>query len=64
MIVSLYKGKGEKTEYSNYRGISLLSMVGKIYLWILVDRICRVTESLIDDEQGCFRAESGCVDQI
>ena len=29
VIVPLYKGKGEMTECMNYRGISLLSMVGK-----------------------------------
>ena len=29
VMVSLYKGKGERTECSNYRGISLLSVVGK-----------------------------------
>ena len=23
-----------------------------------------MTEGLIDDEQGCFRADRGCVDQI
>ena len=28
VIFSLYKGKGERTECSNYRGISLLSAVG------------------------------------
>ena len=31
VIAPLYKGKGEKTECKNYRGISLLSVVGKIY---------------------------------
>ena len=31
VIVPLYKGKGEKSECKNYRGISLLSVVGKIY---------------------------------
>ena len=36
MIVSLYKGKGERTESENYRGISLLSMMGKVYADILV----------------------------
>ena len=36
--VPLYKGKGERTEYKNCRGISL-SMVGKIYAGILVDRV-------------------------
>ena len=39
MIFPLYKGKGERTEYSNYRGISLLSIVGKIYAGIQVDSL-------------------------
>ena len=38
----------------NYRYIILLSMIGKIYVGILVDRVQRVTEGLIDDEQGGF----------
>ena len=43
LIIPLYKGKGERTECSNYRGISLLSVVGKICAGILVDRIRNVT---------------------
>ena len=31
--------------------ISLLSVVGKIYAGILVDRVCKVSEDLIDNEQ-------------
>ena len=27
-------------------------MIGKIYAWVLVDRVCRLTGGLIDDEQG------------
>ena len=38
MIIPLYKGKGGRTECNNYRGISLLSVVGKIYAGILVDK--------------------------
>ena len=64
MIVPLYKGKGDRTECSNYRGISLLSVVGKIYAGILVDRVCKETEGFIYNEQGEFRAGRGCVDQI
>ena len=30
-IVPLYKGKGDKCECSNFRGISLLSAVGKLF---------------------------------
>ena len=52
------------TESSNYRGINLLSVVGKIYAGILVDKVRKVTEGLIDDEQGVFRAGRRCVDQI
>ena len=29
---------------------------------ILVDRVCKVTEGLIDDEQGGFRAGKVCID--
>ena len=43
MIVPLYKGKGERTEFKNYRGICLLSVVGKIHAGISVDRVCRET---------------------
>ena len=60
MIIPIYKGKGE----SNYRGISLWSMVGKICAWLLVNRVRKVTDGLIDDEQGGFRAGRRCVDQI
>ena len=64
VIIPLYKGKGERTECSNYRGVSLLNMVGKIYTGILVDRLCEVTECFIDDMQrelkkgGCEKSRS------
>ena len=38
-------------------------MVGKIYVGILVDRVHKMTEGLIDDEQGVVRAGRGCVGQ-
>ena len=56
VIVSLYKDKGERREFSNYRGISLLSVVGKIYAGILVERVSKMTEGLIGNKQGGFRA--------
>ena len=60
----LYKGKGEITECKNYRGISLLIVVGRIYVGILVDRVRTVTGGLIDEEQGNFRAGRRCLDQV
>ena len=38
-IVPLYNGKGEKCEYSNSRGISLLSVVGKLFGRVLIKRV-------------------------
>ena len=37
VIVLLYKDKGERTECKNYRGISLVSMAGKISMGIFVE---------------------------
>ena len=39
-------------------------MDGKIYAGVLVDRVHKVIEGLIDDVQGGFRAGRGCVDQM
>ena len=60
MIVPLYKR--ERMDCSNYRGINLLRTVGKLYAGILVDRVHKVTEDLIDDEQCSFRPGEDCVD--
>ena len=62
VIVLLYKRKGEITECKNYKGISLLSVVGIIYAGILVDRVHSVTGGLIDDEKRGFRMGKRYVD--
>ena len=64
MIVLLYKGKGERTECSTYRGINSLILVGKIFAGILLDRVHKGTEGLIDDEHGGFRTRRRCLYQI
>ena len=64
VMFPLYKDKGERTECKNYRGISLLSVVRKIYAGILVSRVHRLTGGLTDDEQGAFITWKGYVDQI
>ena len=61
VIVPLYKGKAERVECSNNRDISLLSAVEKIYAVILVDRVSKVAEGLINDEQNGFRRGRGCM---
>ena len=39
VIVSLYKNKGEKSDCSNYRGTTLLSIAGKILARALLNRL-------------------------
>ena len=51
-MVPLYKGKGDVHECSNFRGISLLSVVGKVYGRILVNRIRDKTENVIAEVQS------------
>ncbi len=64
IIVPLYKGKGNREECNNYRGISLLSVPGKIYGRILNERMIKITDKRVGAEQGGFRKGRGCVDQI
>ncbi len=52
IIVPLYKGKGSRSECGSYRGISLLSVQGKVYGRILTERLMEVTEGKQSEEQG------------
>ena len=63
-MVPLYKGKGEVYEFSNFRGISLLSVVRKVYSRIIINRIMDKTENVITEVQSGFRRGRGCTDQI
>ena len=61
-MVPLYKGKGDVHECSNFRGISLLSVVGKVYGRILINRIRDKTENVIAEVQSVFRRGRRCTD--
>ncbi len=63
-MVPLYKGKGDKYECTNFRDISLLSVVGKVYDKVLIKSVREGTEGVICDEQGGFRRGRGGLDQI
>ncbi len=64
IIVPLYEGNGSRNESSSYRGISLLSVPGKVYGRILTERLMKVTEGMVSEDQGGFRKGRGCVDHI
>ena len=63
-IVPLYKGKGDKYECSNSRGISLLSVVGNLFSRVLIKRVRVGTECAIGEELCGFRQGRGCMDQV
>ena len=43
VVLSVYKGNGDKRECGNFRGISMLSVVGKVYERILIERVRGLT---------------------
>ena len=63
-IVPMYKGRGIKCECSNSRGISLLSVVGKLFGRALIKRDRAGTECAIGEQQCGFRQGRGCMDQV
>jgi hypothetical protein len=63
IIVPIYK-KSDKTESSNYRGISLLSTSYKILSNILLSRLTPYVDEIIGDHQCEFRRNPSTTDQI
>ncbi|GBP40273.1 Transposon TX1 uncharacterized 149 kDa protein [Eumeta japonica] len=64
VIVLLYKGKGSRQVCTNYRPISLLGVVGKLYAKIFVKRVVNETENKIWDLLAGFRKGMGCTDHF
>lgn len=63
IIVKLPK-KGDPTKCGNWRGISLLSIVNKIFYKVILNRIMKVLDKDIRNEQSGFRAGRSCADNI
>ena len=63
-IVPIYKGKGDILECCNYRGISLLSLPGKVYAKILERRCRAIVETKLSESQCGFRPGRSTTDQL
>ena len=64
-VITLYKNKGEKSDCSNYRGITLLSIAGKILARVLLNRLVpAIAEEHIPESQCGFRANRGTTDMV
>ena len=64
-IVHLYKGKGDRSSCDNYRGISLLSIAGKILSKVILNRLNKhLLDEIVPESQCGFRKNRGTVDMI
>nr|VZI44597.1 unnamed protein product [Spirometra erinaceieuropaei] len=64
-IVHLYKRKGNRQVCDNHRGISLLSIAGKIFARILLNRLNNhLEQGLLPESQCGFRRHRGTTDMI
>ena len=63
IIVKLPK-KGDLSVCGNWRGINLLSVPGKLFCRVLLQRMRQAIERTLREEQAGFRSGRGCTDQI
>ena len=64
-IVNLYKGKGDKSSWDNYRGISLLGIAGKILSKVILNRLnTHLLCETVPESQCGFRQNRETVDTI
>ena len=56
--------KGDLSNCSNYRGITLLSVPGKVFNRIILERMKGEMDPWLRDQQAGFRPNRSCVDQI
>jgi hypothetical protein len=64
IITNIYKGKGDRSECGNYRGISLLCVGGKILGKIMCNRFKTFMENFLPESQAGFRPKRGTTDML
>ena len=63
-IVTLYKNKGDRSDCNSYRGISLLSIVGKVFARVILARLKVLAARVYHESQCGFRAGRSTIDMI
>ena len=66
IIKPIYKNKGESTDSSNYRPITLLSCLGKLFTSLLSERLNEYVEEnvILQENQAGFRKNYSTLDHI
>uniref|UniRef100_K7F039 Reverse transcriptase domain-containing protein n=1 Tax=Pelodiscus sinensis TaxID=13735 RepID=K7F039_PELSI len=63
-IVTVYENKGDKSDCNSYRGISLLSSVGKLFARVVLKRLHVLAERVYPESQCGFRPERSTIDMV
>ena len=63
-LINKLPKKGDLGNCNNYRGITLLSVPGKVLNRVILDRMKDAVDHQLRDEQAGFRKNRSCVDQI
>ena len=61
-IVTLYKNKGDRSDCNNYRGISLLIVVGKVFARVALTKLQILTGRTLPESQCGFRPGRSTID--
>ena len=63
-LIVKFPKKGDTTECTNWRGITLLSVVSKVFTRIILTRIQQEVDRQLRREQAGFRKGRSCTEQI
>ena len=63
-IVTVYKNKGDMGDCINYRGISLLNIVGKLFAKVVLMKMRVLAERIYPESQCGFRTKRATIDMI
>ena len=63
-IITLFKNKGERSDCNNYRGISLLSVTGKVFAKVILIGLQKLAERVYTESQCGFQAGRSTIDMV
>ena len=64
LVVPLWKGKGDRKDCNNHRGVTLLSVPGKVFARIILYRVCHHLLEHQRPEQSGFTPKRSMIDRI
>ncbi|WP_209300514.1 hypothetical protein, partial [Lonepinella koalarum] len=64
LVVPLWKGKGDRQDCNNYRGVTLLSVADKVLARIILNKIRQQAARVTAPEQSGFSPKRSTVDRI